>query len=156
MSVWWANRFWSVSLELTLFLDFLKLFVKMHLVVSFTGKKNHIFWTYWSKVMGVWSFKEKFGQGGHVLQPTNKSWPFAQKVEGRKKKKFKKNGNSPNRAGRRPAGQRLALLDCPHFFEIFLFKKNKYLEVWEMDQGFWENGCTTPPFFEACPYTWKC
>jgi hypothetical protein len=20
----------------------------------------------------------------------------------------------------------------------------------------WKNGCTTPPFFEACPYTWKC
>jgi hypothetical protein len=28
-----------VSLELTLFLDFLKLFVKMHLAVSFAGKK---------------------------------------------------------------------------------------------------------------------
>jgi hypothetical protein len=24
-----------------------------------------------------------------------------------------------------------------------------------MGQGFWENGCTTLPFFEACPYTWE-
>jgi hypothetical protein len=42
------------------------------------------------------------------------------------------------------------------FFEFFLFLKNEFLEVWEMGQGFWENGCTAPPFFEACPYTWKC
>jgi hypothetical protein len=25
-----------------------------------------------------------------------------------------------------------------------------------MGHGFWENRCTAPPFFEACPYTWKC
>jgi hypothetical protein len=30
------------------------------------GKKNCIFWTYGSKVMDVWSFEEKYGQGGHV------------------------------------------------------------------------------------------
>jgi hypothetical protein len=24
-----------------------------------------------------------------------------------------------------------------------------------MGHGFWKNGCTTPLFFEACPYTWK-
>jgi hypothetical protein len=59
-----------------------------------------------SKVMDVWSFKEKSGQGGHVLQPMRKSWPLAQKVEGRKKKKFKKNGNSPTGpdVNPRPAG----------------------------------------------------
>jgi hypothetical protein len=45
--------------------------------------------------MGVWSFKEKSGQGGHVLEPTSKSWPLAQKVEGRKKFFFKRNGNCP-------------------------------------------------------------
>jgi hypothetical protein len=39
MSVRWTNRFSSVSLELTLFLDFLKLFVKMCLAVSFAGKE---------------------------------------------------------------------------------------------------------------------
>jgi hypothetical protein len=42
--------------------------------------------------------------------------------------------------------------------DFLLFKKNLifFLEVWRMGHGFWENGCTTPPFFEACPYTWKC
>jgi hypothetical protein len=53
MSVWRINRFWSVSLDLTLFLDFLKLFVKMRLAANFAGKKTRIFWTYGSKVMGV-------------------------------------------------------------------------------------------------------
>jgi hypothetical protein len=33
------------------------------------GKKNRIFWTYGSKVIDVWSFEEKYGQGGHVLEP---------------------------------------------------------------------------------------
>jgi hypothetical protein len=41
MSVRRTNRFWSVSLEHTLFLDFLKLFVNMRLAVSFVGKKTH-------------------------------------------------------------------------------------------------------------------
>jgi hypothetical protein len=39
MSVRRTNRFWLVSLELTLYLDFLKLFEKMCLSVKFAGKK---------------------------------------------------------------------------------------------------------------------
>jgi hypothetical protein len=39
MSIQRTNWFWSVSLEITLFLDFLKLIVKMRLAVSFVGKK---------------------------------------------------------------------------------------------------------------------
>jgi hypothetical protein len=34
-----TNWFWSMSLELTLFLDFLKLSVEMRLAASFVGKK---------------------------------------------------------------------------------------------------------------------
>jgi hypothetical protein len=64
---------------------FLKLFVNMRLAVSFAGEKKCIFWTYGSKVMELWSFKEKSGQGGHVLQPMRESWPLEQKVEARRK-----------------------------------------------------------------------
>jgi hypothetical protein len=53
MSVWWTNRLWSVSLELTLFLDFLQLFVEMHLAASFTGKKIVFFGPMDPKVMDV-------------------------------------------------------------------------------------------------------
>jgi hypothetical protein len=41
MSVRWTNRFWSVSLEHNLFLDFLNFFVNMCLVINFVGKKMH-------------------------------------------------------------------------------------------------------------------
>jgi hypothetical protein len=37
-------------------------------------------------------------------------------------------------------------------FSFFSF----FLDVMRMGLAFWENGCTSPPFFEACPYTWKC
>jgi hypothetical protein len=43
MSVRRTNRFWSMSLEHTLFLDFLKLFVNMRLAISFVGKKKALF-----------------------------------------------------------------------------------------------------------------
>jgi hypothetical protein len=71
-------------------------------------------------------------------------------------------------ASRRPrAGRRLAVARWPRvdasacraissFLKKKLFKKKEFLEVREMGQGFWENGCTAPPFFEGCPYTWKC
>jgi hypothetical protein len=54
MSVWRTNRFWSVSLENILFLDFLKLFVNMRLEVSFAGKKNEFFGPTDQK---LWMFK---------------------------------------------------------------------------------------------------
>jgi hypothetical protein len=41
------------------------------------------------------------------------------------------------------------------FLEFFFFP-NFLLEVWGMGQGFWKNGCTIHPFFQASPYTWKC
>jgi hypothetical protein len=34
------------------------------------------------------------------------------------------------------------------FFSLFLC-------VMRMGLAFWENGCTTLPIFEACPYTWE-
>jgi hypothetical protein len=37
----------------------------------------------------------------------------------------------------------------PNFFNFLEVLLGNFL-------AFWENACTTPPFFEACPYTWKC
>jgi hypothetical protein len=94
----------------------------MHLAVSFAGKKKRIFWTYGSKVMGVWSFKEKSGQGGHVLEPTSKSWPLAQKEEGRKKKISRKMGTARQGSGvnSRPAADYWSPLDPCRAVPIFL------------------------------------
>ena len=116
-------------------------------------KKNYIFWTYGSKVMGVWSFKEKSGQGGHVLEPTNKSWPFAQKVEGKKKKKFKKTGNCPTSPGV-DRWMRVDTCACVvvHFFlKFFYFKRKIIFGSLGDGPGLLGDRCTTPPYFQALP-----
>jgi hypothetical protein len=64
MSVQRTNRFWSMSLEHTLFLDFLKLFVKMHLVVSFTGKKIVFFRPTVQKLWVFEVFRRSLGRAG--------------------------------------------------------------------------------------------
>jgi hypothetical protein len=57
MFVRWTNRFWSVSLENTLFLDFLKLFVNMRLTVSFMGRKKTHFLDLRIKTYGCLKFQ---------------------------------------------------------------------------------------------------
>jgi hypothetical protein len=73
--------------------------------------------------MDVWSFWARSGQGKHVLEPTNKIWPHVQKIKGRKKKIYKRNGASQasTRGRQATAGRCLDLLGWFHFFEIFLF-----------------------------------
>jgi hypothetical protein len=82
----WPNRFWSVSLDLTLFLDFLNFFVKMRLRISFVWAQISWFYELPFKSYGCLKFWAGFGQGGHVLEPMTRSWPHVQKIwAGRKK-----------------------------------------------------------------------
>jgi hypothetical protein len=64
MSVRQTNRFWSVSLEHTLFFDFLKLFVNMRLVISFAGKKRAFFGLTDQKLWVFDVFKRSLGKAG--------------------------------------------------------------------------------------------
>jgi hypothetical protein len=41
------------------------------------------------------------------------------------------------------------------FFNFFGFLKSLSFGIMRILMAFWENGYTTPPFFEACLYTWK-
>jgi hypothetical protein len=67
-------------------------------------------------------------------------------------------------SGRPPdVGRHLDRVALVLFFWIFFFFEassytlvNFLLDVWGMGQGFWENGCTVHPFFQASPFTWKC
>jgi hypothetical protein len=60
-----------VSLELTLFLDFLKLFVKMHLTVCFAGKKIVFFGPTDQKLWMFEVLKRSMGKAGMCWsQPT--------------------------------------------------------------------------------------
>jgi hypothetical protein len=119
MSVRWTNRFWPVSLEYTLFLDCLKLFVNMRLVVSFAGKKNAFFGPTDQK---LWMFevsRRSLGRAGMCWsQPARidhlrKKWRAG-------KKKFKKNENRPTGAGVRGSTHVPVRL-----FQFFLIKKKR-------------------------------
>jgi hypothetical protein len=81
MSVRRTNRFWLVSLEHTLFLDFLKHFLNMRLVVSFAGRKKTYFLDLWIKSYGclkfqreVWAGRACAGANGKELTILQKFW----------------------------------------------------------------------------------
>jgi hypothetical protein len=59
-----TNRFWSVSLKLTLFLDFLNFFVKMRLVVSFVEKKIVFFGPMDQKLWTFEVLRRSMGRAG--------------------------------------------------------------------------------------------
>jgi hypothetical protein len=63
MSVQRTNRFWSVSFEHTLFLDFWKLFVNMRLASSFVGKKKPHFLDLRIKSYGCLKFQGEVWAG---------------------------------------------------------------------------------------------
>jgi hypothetical protein len=99
MSVRRTNRFWSVSLEHILFLDFLKLFVNIRLVVSFAGKNKCIFGPTDQK---LWMFevsRRNLDRGGMCWSQLARVDHLYKKWRATRKKKFKKNGNSLTSAG---------------------------------------------------------
>jgi hypothetical protein len=106
MSVRQTNRFWSVSLEHTLFLDFLKLFVNMHLALRFGEKKIVFFGPTDQK---LWMFevsRRSLGRAGMCWSQPARVDHLHKKWRAGRKKKIKKNGNCPTGAGvdPRPAG----------------------------------------------------
>jgi hypothetical protein len=64
MSVRRTNQFWSVSLELTLVLNFIILFVKMRLAVTIVGKKDIIFGPTDQKLWVFEVFRRSLGRAG--------------------------------------------------------------------------------------------
>jgi hypothetical protein len=111
-----------VSLEHTLFFDFLKLFVNMRLALSFTGKQKSYFLDLRIKSYGclkfqgeVWAGRACAGANQQELTPCTKSG-------GQEEKKFKKNSGRPPAAGRdlRLWGQ------FPFFLKFFYLKKKNF------------------------------
>jgi hypothetical protein len=98
-----TNRFWSVSLEHTLFLDFLKLFVNMCLVLSFAGKQKSYFLDLRIKSYGclkfqgeVWAWRACAGANQQELTTCTKSG-------GQEEKKFQEKWELSHRRKCRPA-----------------------------------------------------
>jgi hypothetical protein len=124
MSVRRTNRFWSVSLEQTLFLDFLKLFVNMHLVASFAGRRKKHFLDLRIKSYGCLKFQGEVWAGRACAAANEKELTTCAKSGGQEEKKIQQKWEQPDKFRRRPAaGGRpmVARLDpsgCPNFFEI--------------------------------------
>jgi hypothetical protein len=75
------------------------------------------------------------------------------KSGGQEEKKFLKKGLAQHVQAwtcdrRATAGPRLDMLGWSHLFFYFLFILFYFLEVWEMGQGFWNNGCIAPHFLK--------
>jgi hypothetical protein len=138
MSVRRTNRFWSVSLEHTLFFDFFKNFVNMRLALSFAGKKKSHFLDLRSKSYGCLKFQGEVWAGRACAGANQQELTTCTKSGGQGKKNIsRKMGTAPqaqvSTRGRPPAaGRHLRLRNSSHFFEIFLFKKKEFLEVWVM------------------------
>jgi hypothetical protein len=103
MSVRRTNRFWSVSLEHTLFLDFLKLFLNMRLIVSFAGKKKTHFLDLRIKSYGCLKFQGEVWAGRACARANQQELTTCAKSGGQEEKKIHKKWEQPDRSWRQPA-----------------------------------------------------
>jgi hypothetical protein len=101
MSVRQTNRFWSVSLEHTLFFDFLKLFVNMRLPASFAGKKLH-FLDLQIKSYGCLKFQGEVWAGRACAAVNEKELTTCAKSVGQEEKKIQQKWEQLDRSKRRP------------------------------------------------------
>jgi hypothetical protein len=138
MSVRRTNRFWSVLLEHTLFLDFLKLFVNMRLALSFARKQKSYFLDLQIKSYGCLKFQGEVWAGRACAGANQQELTTCTKSGGQEEKKIQEKWELPPQAQMSTRGWRATagLWDSLIFFEIFLFKKKEFLEVWVMGQGF--------------------
>jgi hypothetical protein len=131
MSVRRTNRFWSVSLEHKLFLDFLKLFVNMRLALSFARKQNSYFLDLRIKSYGCLKFQGEVWAGRACAGANQQKLTTCTKSGGQEEKTFQEKWELPHRrrsvaqgrlatSGCPPAaGRHLCLWDSSNFFEIF-------------------------------------
>jgi hypothetical protein len=103
MSVRRTNRFWSVSLEHTLFLDFLKLFLNMRLALSFAGKKKSYFLDLRIKSYGCLKFQGEVWAGRACAGANQQELTTCTKSGGQEEKTFQGKWELPHRSKRRPA-----------------------------------------------------
>jgi hypothetical protein len=103
MSVRRTNRFWSVSLEHTLFLDFLKLFVNMRLALSLAGKQKLYFLDLRIKSYGCLKFQGEVWAGRACAGANQQELTTCTKSGGQEEKKIQEKWELPHRCRCRPA-----------------------------------------------------
>jgi hypothetical protein len=137
MSVRRTNRFWSVSLEHTLFLDFLKLFVNMRLALSFAGKQKSYFLDLRINSYGCLKFQGEVWAGRACAGANQQELTTCTKSGGQEEKTFQeKLGTAPQAqvlthsrratAGRRPQVDTCACGTVQIFLKFFYLKKRNF------------------------------
>jgi hypothetical protein len=126
-----------VSLEHTLFLDFFQTFCEHASRTKLRGKTKIVFFGPTDQKLWVFEVSRRsLGRAGMCWSQPARVDHLHKKVEGMKKKHFKKNGNQRSPPGGRWPRADLRLWESSNFLEIFLFEKKEFLEVWVMGQGF--------------------
>jgi hypothetical protein len=187
MSVRRTNRFWSVSLEHTLFLDFWKLFVKMRLAVSFAGKQKIHYLDLRIKSYGCLKFQGEVWAGRACAAANEEELTACAKICGQggwargagggqsgapalgrsstagRGVRPRSAQRSPGTGDRRSAAGRPQVAACLYIFLNLFFEKKgefflKKIQALACSKGLnFLRGCVhSTPFFEVCPYTWKC
>jgi hypothetical protein len=136
MSVRRTNRFWSVSLEHTLFLDFLKLFVNMRIALSFAGKQKSYFLDLRIKSYGCLKFQGEVWAGRACAGANQQELTTCTKSGGQEEKTFQEKWELPQRFKRRPAVARRPRVDTCAYETIQIFLKFFYLKK----KNFWKFG----------------
>jgi hypothetical protein len=103
MSVRRTNRFWSVSLEHTLFFDFFKLFVNMRLALSFAGKQKSYFLDLRIKSYGCLKFQGEVWAGRACAGANQQELTTCTKSGGQEEKKIQEKWELPHRRRCQPA-----------------------------------------------------
>jgi hypothetical protein len=121
-----------VSLEHTLFLDFLKLFVNMHLALSFAGKKSY-FLDLWIKSYGCLKFQGEVWSRWACAGANQQELTTCTKSGGQEEKKIQEKWELLHR---RPAVARRPRVDTCACGTVHIFLKFFYLKK----KNFWKFG----------------
>jgi hypothetical protein len=136
MSVRRTNRFWSVSLEHKLFLNFLKLFVNMRLALSFAGKKESYFLDLRIKSYGCLKFQGEVWAGRACDGANQQELTTCTKSGRQEEKTFQEKWELPHRYRHRPAAGGRPRVDTCTCGTIHIFLKFFYLKK----KNFWKFG----------------
>jgi hypothetical protein len=156
---------WAVSLDLKLFLDFLKLFVNIRHAISFAWIQFSYFLDLRIKSYGCLKVLGEVWAGQALAQANEVELTKVPKSGGRRRKKG--GGNKEKRGthvrlvdNRRSPAARSPLSGTDYGWAPFSKKnwlKNYFFWGFFGDgPGIWKNGCTVLQFSKPCPYTWEC
>jgi hypothetical protein len=136
MSVRRTNRFWLVSLEHTLFFDFLKLFVNMRLALSFAGKQKSYFLDLQIKSYGCLKFQGEVLAGRVCAGANQQELTTCTKSGGQEEKNIQEKWELPHRRRCRSAVARWPRVDTCACGIVQIFLKFFYLKK----KNFWKFG----------------